>query len=1189
MSAHPTMQDLPDYSSICQVREALWGQNEVRGAAVMVGAGFSRSAKRVSQPTRVPPLWSTFEKEMLARLYPGSSKFYDPMKLAEEYRAALGQHALDALIRRLVPDEQWMPSALHGRLLSLPWADVLTTNWDTLLERTTLRDPDKSYDVVRTVTDIARTRSPRIVKLHGSLPSHLPFIFTSEDFRTYPRKFAAFINLAQQVLLENELCLLGFSGDDPNFLQWAGWVRDQLGDNARRIRLVGALNISASQRQVLEQHNVSPIDLGPLVNGLEPDDAHQTATRLFLDALWAAKPKPAHEWTRTPVPHQAPTGAAPDEIVRQLTETWEADRLGYPGWLVAPSHHRQFLRMETNRWYREMRTALPKAAVHLRVKAVAELAWRYETALWPLDDFMRDTFASELNEKGKDAFSKSDRIRVIAALLADARHNHNWQDFDKWLAALESADDPEAITICRYQQALRAKNEFNFEKLSEFLSFVKGDDPVWQLRRAYLHCALCEDQQAAEAIQQAQRKLHELRARERNSIWLLSREAWASWLMRCARWELRQADEEIDDVSWPTKYHATDCDPWDHLHDIDRAVSKEWEKRLADAVVIEPRFDAGSYRDHSKSVTFTSGSTTLVLDELIQLAETVGLSDRIGHTGVLSDRIARAIQVTPTISAPLIWLAANHLPSESKGLINRMFSRVDVARLPDDIVIEISEKLRAAIEYGLHKLAAGNNSWVEQTRIFLELLSRLMIRHKPEEAKEAFLWSMKISEHTGLSHWWLSEPLSNLLHRSLEAVPPSLRGQLSFECLRLRLPREKKIGGIEQRWPELSQAFEPEDFKVRDTGPNWDWRIAELIEVVRVGETLDRSLALLRLSLLMEADVLRPGEMSLLATAIWDRRSGEDGLPNHNELYAHMFLMLPEPAEAVSCSAFHKWVVEPLVRGEISISNLIAVHGASSKRFNGRYKLKAEDALAMFKACIGWKPPVRNAPDYWIDVGRVEDAIDREIGYCLTWAVLPNLTPEMFDTSLIEQWFSAIESNDVPSLLVTSAHLAHMSPTDAERAIKLVRKGLAGRHEATVVAGIDAVAHFLTLRKRTGLTVPAVFSADIVGMCATRREPGLLHSLSAARHLLTADLLNEDEQHRLIDSLELLLLDLDYEQWDISDSRTKALSLIRGECVRLAVALKSRGRCEPPVLAWLTAQSNDAFPEVRFAELKEPD
>ena len=197
--------------------------------------------------------------------YPHDDGPRDPLRLAEEFRTHLGQTALDALIRDLVRDEAWVPGDLHRDLLRLPWSDVLTTNWDTLLERERFADFDRTYEVVRTPADIASARTPRIVKLHGSLPSHTPFIFAEEDYRTYPKKFAPFVNLAQQILLENELCLIGFSGDDPNFLAWSGWVRDHLGRSARPIRLAGVLNLAPPRRRYLENLNVTPIDLAPLV------------------------------------------------------------------------------------------------------------------------------------------------------------------------------------------------------------------------------------------------------------------------------------------------------------------------------------------------------------------------------------------------------------------------------------------------------------------------------------------------------------------------------------------------------------------------------------------------------------------------------------------------------------------------------------------------------------------------------------------------------------------------------------------------------------------------------------------------------------------------------------------------------------------------------------------------------------
>jgi hypothetical protein len=67
----------------------------------------------------------------------------------------------------------------------------------------------------RTTADLAHAGGRRIIKLHGSLGTSGHFIIAEEDYRTYPTRFAAFVSLARQVFIESELCLLGFSGDDP--------------------------------------------------------------------------------------------------------------------------------------------------------------------------------------------------------------------------------------------------------------------------------------------------------------------------------------------------------------------------------------------------------------------------------------------------------------------------------------------------------------------------------------------------------------------------------------------------------------------------------------------------------------------------------------------------------------------------------------------------------------------------------------------------------------------------------------------------------------------------------------------------------------------------------------------------------------------------------------------------------------
>ncbi len=227
-----TISPLPGLDSLPLLRSlarSLWGETELRGAALMIGAGFSRNASLPSHDSRSLPLWRDLEAEMRAELGRGGTPHRSAPALASQYEETFGRPRLEGLIRRLVPDASWEPGDLQRRLLALPWTEVLTTNYDTLLERASEQIVDPVYETVLTPTDLARTRSPRVVKLHGSLPSHTPFIVTEGDYRTYADNFGPFVNLARHVLLENDVCMLGFSGDDPNFRAWVDWVQAEIG------------------------------------------------------------------------------------------------------------------------------------------------------------------------------------------------------------------------------------------------------------------------------------------------------------------------------------------------------------------------------------------------------------------------------------------------------------------------------------------------------------------------------------------------------------------------------------------------------------------------------------------------------------------------------------------------------------------------------------------------------------------------------------------------------------------------------------------------------------------------------------------------------------------------------------------------------------------------------------------------
>ncbi len=93
--------------------------------------------------------------------------------------------------------------------------------------------------IVKHSSDLSIKRNKNIIKLHGTLRSindefgfdgdiHKQYVIAKEDYETYPVKHEAFTQLMRISLLQESYVLIGFSGDDPNFISWISWVRDIL-------------------------------------------------------------------------------------------------------------------------------------------------------------------------------------------------------------------------------------------------------------------------------------------------------------------------------------------------------------------------------------------------------------------------------------------------------------------------------------------------------------------------------------------------------------------------------------------------------------------------------------------------------------------------------------------------------------------------------------------------------------------------------------------------------------------------------------------------------------------------------------------------------------------------------------------------------------------------------------------------
>lgn len=127
----------------------------------------------------------------------------------------------------------------HSKLLSGNWKNIYTTNYDSLLEDCAKRDA-KYWNVVKAASELTLSDQQNIIKLHGSLKDnadnsfcfdgnhHHRYIVTQSDYKNYPSEHEAFTQLMKISLLQGTFCLIGFSGDDPNFMSWIEWVRNVL-------------------------------------------------------------------------------------------------------------------------------------------------------------------------------------------------------------------------------------------------------------------------------------------------------------------------------------------------------------------------------------------------------------------------------------------------------------------------------------------------------------------------------------------------------------------------------------------------------------------------------------------------------------------------------------------------------------------------------------------------------------------------------------------------------------------------------------------------------------------------------------------------------------------------------------------------------------------------------------------------
>lgn len=982
--------DVPDSIRpyLNEIAERLWAER----AAVMVGAGFSKNAGNGF------PDWNQlgdlfYQKAHGVKPDPAKQKYLNVLRLAEEVQAAIGRPALENLLRSNIPDLNIEPSGLHVELLELPWVDVFTTNYDTLLERASAKVVTRRYEPVVNKEDIPYAIKPRIVKLHGSFPSERPFIITEEDYRRYPHDYAPFVNTVQQALLENTFCLIGFSGDDPNFLQWIGWIRDNLGkDKTQKIYLVGVFDLSSARLQLLAQRGIIVVDLS-CCDGIDKHD-HKKALSRFFDYIRSKKPD-ALDWPYNPKTMHPAHDADRIEEVQKITEEWRRQRQAYPGWLILPHGNRENLWVFTDTWVNYLPDT-EKSPPGLDIQYAFELIWRLERCLLPVFNNIAE-FCEKLLEKywpfqngnppancqihpGEEKFQELPwndlRQAWLAIAVAMLRFYREEGYLDKWkeaeirLKTLSGHLSAEQREFLNYEGFLFSLFTLDLPNAKQRLENWRPNEaqPYWMGKRA---AALAEigllseaETISREALENVRKKLNQkvgtadltLVSLESNAM-LLGKYIQDAAALGKGEWGTLQDKRAQFNDRW-NELKGFKCDPWNEIKLFELTLKNPPVERK---IVTEKReFDIGRVtRSRHFSGTDQEGLSAYAF---LRFCEEVGLPYRVGSYTMATKTALASLQRISRYSS--FWAIATLARLGDAKAVDSLFSREAVYRFTAHEADQLIHGYLDALNKCRDDIHAGdafrNDSYgVRLAQLLPEVMSRLCCKCSGETKRRVLEFVTGIYASPDKTNY---RNVKNLTNRLISSMSEVEQYSLVPDLLKIPFPENLNLLVKDEFLNpflllELNQ--KPECAPAVEIQPGL---VDHLFRQAALDNSDRRRWAITSLVTLHKLQLLDDGQSKNLAGAIW-RVTDQYGLPDGTDFYKFAFLGFPHPEEVDPTQLFKNYVMStifPIQKNKqdkgvgITGGNIPIVHEIIGANGNGGSIWTAEDATEILQRLLEW-------------------------------------------------------------------------------------------------------------------------------------------------------------------------------------------------------------------------------------------
>lgn len=223
-----------------------------------VGSGFSLNG--VTADGARMPLWDDLGRSVIERLpgYDYTTALEAISAYAHEFsRVNLIEHISAALLIDSI-----RPGPAHKQFCKLDFLQVVTTNWDFLLERGYAKVgkyvlPLISEEQLSLATSHGTVK---LLKFHGDLHHPQRMTATEDDYDTFLATYPLFATYLSSLLIDRTALFIGYSLDDPDFRQIWSVLKDRLG-RLRRQAYVLQIDQTPSKVARYERRGVKVVNI----------------------------------------------------------------------------------------------------------------------------------------------------------------------------------------------------------------------------------------------------------------------------------------------------------------------------------------------------------------------------------------------------------------------------------------------------------------------------------------------------------------------------------------------------------------------------------------------------------------------------------------------------------------------------------------------------------------------------------------------------------------------------------------------------------------------------------------------------------------------------------------------------------------------------------------------------------------